>query len=68
MPESLDAYKSLEAYYYHDQHVRTVYYYEGWSMLKAKVNPVTIQQTDNPYEGWIMVKTQTRYIRSGHCR
>ena len=37
MPESLDAYISLEAYnYYYNVHVQTVYYYDvgqGWSTL-----------------------------------
>ena len=71
MPKSLDAYKSLEAYnYYYNLHVRTVYHYDvvqGWSMLKAKVNPGQ-KLADNPYEIWIMVKTQTGYVRNGHCK
>ena len=62
-----ESYKSLKAYnYYYNLHVRTVYHYDvgqGWSMLKAKVNPI-----QNPYEAWIMVKTQMGYVRNGHCK
>ena len=70
--ESLKAYKSLEAFnFFHNGHVRTVYYFEvpstsKFAVLIAKVNPSQKSPSDF-HEAWVVVKKQAGTVKTGHC-
>jgi len=69
--ESMDAYKSLEAYnFFYCGHVRTVFFYEtsptsSYAILLAKVNP-SQKSASNFHEAWVLTK-RNGTIQTAHC-
>lgn len=70
--ESLNAYRSLDAYnYFYNGYVQTVYYYsveQSMCVLKAKVNP-SQKAPDSCHSPWIVIKANDLdcRVKVAHC-